>query len=314
MSANDKTGLKDKSKAGIPDVRYDPVFKAVFANDKNPKSRAALSGLISAITGRELTVLTLSQNEPATGFLKEKQIRYDINCELADGTRCNVEVTIHPFSCENLRIEYYAAKTHTGQPTKGKHFSEIVRTYQISILNESILNDDEYLHVFRFCDSDRHISLEGHISIFTVELPKARKIAKSKAVSDMTPAERWAAYFLYNADRTKFGRKLLEEIREKEEGVNMATEMARGFSAEENRYFQQMSEEKYVWERFNLIAESEDRGIKIGEDRGIKIGREDERRKADTEKRAEREAAINALRAKGVTEDIIKEVYGDMGR
>jgi vacuolar-type H+-ATPase subunit I/STV1 len=149
-----------------------------------------------------------------------------------------------------------------------------------------------------------------------MELPKARKIAKSKAVSDMTPAERWALYFLYNADRTEFGRKLLEEITEKEEGVKMATEVVRGFSAEENRYFQQMSEEKYEWDRFNLIAESEDRGRRAERKKANteikKINTELKKTDAELKKaNAKREAAVNALRAKGVSEDIIKEVYGD---
>jgi predicted transposase/invertase (TIGR01784 family) len=312
MNANDTANRCDESAGIVLDIRYDQVFKAVFAKDKDPKSRKALSGLLSAITGQALTVMTLSQNEPATGFFGEKQIRYDINCELANGTRCNVEITVHPFYCEKLRIEYYTAKTHIGQPTKGKKFSDIVRTYQISIINKSIIRDKEYLHVFRFYDSDRRISLGGRISIFTVELPKARELARNKAVSDMTPAERWAVYFLYNANRSEFGRKLLDEIREKEEGVRMATEVARGFSPEENLYLQQMSKEKYEWDRFNLIAESEDRG------------RRAERKKANAEikkintelKRtnAERASAISALRAEGVPDEVIKKVYGDTNR
>jgi predicted transposase/invertase (TIGR01784 family) len=317
MSANDSTSLPGKFKGGIPDIRQDQVFKAVFANDKDPKSRKALSGLLSAITGRALAVVTLSQNEPITGFFQEKQIRYDINCELADGTRCNVEITVYPFYCETLRIEYYTAKTHIGQPTKGKQFNEIVRTYQVSIINKSILNDNEYLHVFRFYDSDRYISLGGRITIFTVELPKARKLARSKAVNDMTPAERWAVYFLYNANKSKFGRKLLEEIREKEEGVRMATEVVRGFSPEENLYFQQMSKEKYEVDRFNLIAESENRGRRAERRKAnTEIKKmHDELKKTDIElKKAntERASAIIALRAEGVPEEVIGKVYGDI--
>jgi predicted transposase/invertase (TIGR01784 family) len=296
VNTNASTNLRNKFKDGVPDIRYDNVFKAVFANDVNPKSRAALSGLLSAITGNALTVVALSQNEPTTSFLGEKQIRCDINCELEDGTRCNAEVTVHPLYCEKIRIEYYTTKTHVGQLTKGKKFNDIVRTYQVSIINKSILADDEYLHIFRFYDSDRCISLGGRISIFTVELPKARKIARNKAVSDMTSAERWALYFLYNTDKSKFGQKLIDEIRKEEEGVKMATEMVMGFSPEEVRYLQQISEEKYETDRFNLIAETEDRA------------RNAERKKANTEKAI----AISALRAKGVAEDIIKEAYGDI--
>ena len=49
--------------ADIIDLRYDIAFKAVFAQN-NPKSRKALSGLLSACIGREVSVIALNANEP----------------------------------------------------------------------------------------------------------------------------------------------------------------------------------------------------------------------------------------------------------
>jgi hypothetical protein len=45
------------------DICYNNVFKAVFIRN-TPESRTALSRLVSAVTGRSLTVLSLSANEP----------------------------------------------------------------------------------------------------------------------------------------------------------------------------------------------------------------------------------------------------------
>ena len=62
------------------------------------------------------------------------------------------------------------------------------------------------------------------------------------------------------------------------------------------------------------MAEAEDRGekrgIRIGEDRG----RAAEREKAEAKMAAERAAMMNALRAAGVSEDIIEKACSDAER
>ena len=62
------------------DIRYDVVFKAVFARD-TPVSQRALSKLVSALIGREVSVRTLKANEPPADNIRDRQIRFDINCE-----------------------------------------------------------------------------------------------------------------------------------------------------------------------------------------------------------------------------------------
>jgi len=53
------------------DIRYDPVFKAVFTKD-TAKSRGALSDLISSLIGRSVTVETIIANEPPVGDLRQR--------------------------------------------------------------------------------------------------------------------------------------------------------------------------------------------------------------------------------------------------
>jgi len=42
---------------------------------------AALSDLISSLIGRTVAVETIVANEPASGFMGQKKIRYDIACK-----------------------------------------------------------------------------------------------------------------------------------------------------------------------------------------------------------------------------------------
>jgi ribosomal protein L24E len=48
----------------IMDICRDDVFKAVFTRD-TPESQKALAKLVSALTGREMSVVTINANEPA---------------------------------------------------------------------------------------------------------------------------------------------------------------------------------------------------------------------------------------------------------
>ena len=57
------TMLFDESE-DLLDIRKDNIFKAVFTRDTSD-SRRALSGLVSAIVGREMEALDITANEPA---------------------------------------------------------------------------------------------------------------------------------------------------------------------------------------------------------------------------------------------------------
>ena len=68
----------------ILDIRYDNVFKAVFARD-NQTSKGALSKLISALICKDIKVVTINTNEPPIDNIKDRQIRFDINCKAKSG-------------------------------------------------------------------------------------------------------------------------------------------------------------------------------------------------------------------------------------
>jgi hypothetical protein len=91
------------------DICYDNVFKAVFTRD-TPESRGALSALLSAIIGRQLTVIALAINEPPISDIHDRQIRFDISCKAEDGELINVEMSLNPDTFELKRLEYQVKK------------------------------------------------------------------------------------------------------------------------------------------------------------------------------------------------------------
>ncbi len=224
---------------------WDNVFKATFTKD-TPESRGALEYLLSAIIGRIVTVLLITANEPPVDDVNERQIRYDIQCKFDDGELCNIEMTLNPDSSEPVRLEYYSSKLFTSQSIRGKKksYKDLKCSYQIAlIVNAPIIDDDVFVHNFKYYDEENSISLNGRSHIITIELSKLEQIAQ-KPVSDMTALERWAVFFRYTPDKDK--RELVNEIIKVEEGIAMGAQVLLNISKDEKERARLTSEYKFA--------------------------------------------------------------------
>jgi len=250
---------------------WDNVFKATFTKD-TPESRGALQSLLSAIIERKLTILSIIANEPPVDSLRDRQIRYDINCKFNDGELCNVEITLNPDSDEPARLEFYSGKLYTGQDIRGKEksYNSLKHTYQISLLvNKSIIDDNEYVHHFQYHDIMRKVPLGGRTHIITIELAKLEQIAQ-KPIDDMTSKERWAIFIRYSPDKEK--RELVNEILRREEGIAMAGQVLLSISKDEIERAQLLSEYKHVVDQQSKVVNAMQKGERIGEERGRQEG------------------------------------------
>jgi hypothetical protein len=119
----------------IIDICLDNVFKAVFTRN-TPASQGALSKLISAFIGREVSISAISANEPPIDNLQDRQIRFDISCRAENGDLVNVEMSLNPDPFEPVRLEFHIGKLFTGQDIRGtnKTYNDLKQAYQIAIL------------------------------------------------------------------------------------------------------------------------------------------------------------------------------------
>ncbi|GHV83190.1 hypothetical protein AGMMS50212_05300 [Spirochaetia bacterium] len=252
----------------IIDICMDNVFKAVFTKDR-PESRGALSMLLSVFIGRKLTAVTIAANEPTIDNLRDRQIRFDINCKAEDGELINVEMTLNPDIFEPVRLEFHAGKLFIGQDIRGedKKYSDLKPAYQISFLvNKSFFTDDEILHTFEYYDPKTKVSLGGRTKIITIELGKLEKIVV-KPVDQMTAAEHWAVFLRYITDVSK--RQTINKILEIEEGIEMASEVLISISKDEEERAWLRSREKYILDTQSQIAtakwEGREEGMREGQ-------------------------------------------------
>jgi len=235
------------------DIRYDNVFKAVFTKNI-PESQKALSGLVSSLIKRKVSIETITANEPPIENLWDRQIRFDINCKAHSGELINVEMCLNPYPYEPVRLEFYSAKLFIGQDIKGtdKNFDNLKESYQIAILaKKRFFSDDEVFHTFKFYDAENKISLNGKSQIITIELSKLDKIIE-KPVKDMSSAEHWAIFFQYLTDKAK--REKINQIIECQEGITMASEVVSTFTKEEIEYYHNESKWKYELDMQSMRA------------------------------------------------------------
>ncbi|MDR2595933.1 MAG: Rpn family recombination-promoting nuclease/putative transposase [Treponema sp.] len=222
----------------IPDIRYDPVFKAVFTKE-TAKSRGALSDLISALIGRTVTVEAITANEPPTDDSRQRYLRFDVACKTEKSELVNVEMSFNPKTSEQVRLEYHTARLFVGQDIHGKDkdYIDLKETYQIAILaKKTFFPDENFVHNFLYYDPGNRVSLGGKTRIITVELVKTKPIV-DKPVEEMTTAEQWAVFFQYLTDKEKRGKII--EIINREEGIAMAVETLGTFTQSELEYIRE---------------------------------------------------------------------------
>jgi predicted transposase/invertase (TIGR01784 family) len=269
------------------DIRLDHVFKAVFTKG-TPESQGALSHLLSAIIGRTLSVTAIEANEPPVFDLRERQIRFDINCKADTGEYVNIEMSLNPNASEPLRLEYYSGKLFASQSIKGagKKYANLKESYQIAILaKRRFFDDNEFYHSFEYYDPQRRVSLGGRTRIITLELSKVEQ-AVEKPASDMTVREQWAIFFEYLTNKEK--RSKINEILGREEGIAMAGEALMTITKDEIEWEHQMSRLKYELDLQNDMTEAREEGERKGRlERDYEIARNLKKRGAPISQIAE---------------------------
>ena len=254
----------------IIDICMDNVFKAVFTKD-TPASQTALSKLVSAIIGTDVSIITIAANEPPVDSLRDRQIRFDINCRAKDGELVNVEMSLNPDPFEPVRLEFHAGKLFTGQDIRGieKTYDDLKRAYQIAILvKERFFADGNFFHSFEYYDPARCVSLNGKSRILTLELSKLEEVVR-KPTGEMSTQEKWAVFFRYLTDSSMRGK--INEIVDNEEGIAMASEVLLNISRDEAERARLMSEYKYQLDMQSKLVHAKRQGLQEGEQKIVEL-------------------------------------------
>jgi hypothetical protein len=142
-----------------------------------------------------------------------------------------------------------------------------------------------FFHAFEYYDPVCKVSLNGRTRIITLELSKADKIVE-KSIDEMSLPERWAVFFEYLMDRNR--RAKINEILDKEEGVEMASQVLMTVSRDEEERARLMRDEKIELDYQSAMAYAMKTAVQTTEQK-------------------ERQEFINLLKSGKSPEEILRE-------
>ena len=261
------------------DIRYDNIFKAVFTKD-TPASKGALSGLVSDLIQRKVTIETIIANEPPIDMIGNKRIRFDISCKAESGEKINIEMSFNPEPDELARLEYYHARLHAGQ-SMTKSYNDLSETYLIAIIGKEIVfKDNALFHEFYYYDRRNEISFNGKTRIITVELEKSSRVL-NKPVEEMKAHEKWAAFFQYLTVVEK--REIINEILINKKEIAMAGETLVTISQDEREWVRLETELKNRNDYISMQTNAIRKGLAEGRAQGFAEGKAEGRKEGQQE-------------------------------
>jgi predicted transposase/invertase (TIGR01784 family) len=249
--------------AEILPAKDDQIFKSLLTRSE-PESKIVLMDLIGSVIGRKVTDVVIKNNEPATTDISQKQERLDVNCEIDGKEIVNIEMQssyireLPDSEHTNLKNKsaYYGCDLFSSQSMKGKAYSDIAKTYQITFVAYIVLPKlADYKNEFKLRTVEGDILTE-ELAIIFIELSKLNDILQ-KPVETMTPLEMWSIFFEC-ADNPNY-RKMINEIIQVKEEIQMASTLLQSISQDDYEKAKFLSKRK--WE--NDFESDKNTGIKI---------------------------------------------------
>ena len=224
------------------DPKVDIVFKAMLTSER-PESKKALIHFLSAVLNRNITKVTVLNNELANTGVFQKQSVFDIHASFDEGDEADIEMQMELKDNIFNRSEYNTAKLFSSQNVKGKTYTTLRKVYTVIIMNFTLFEEhksfyDEYMY-----RNPEGKILSGNTKIIYIELTKLGE-AEKKSVSEMTGMEKWALFLKYVNQKGKQG--LIQEIIRSEEGIKMGVEVLETISKDReefSRYFHYLKAE-----------------------------------------------------------------------
>ncbi|MCL2220488.1 MAG: Rpn family recombination-promoting nuclease/putative transposase [Chitinispirillia bacterium] len=241
----------------------DHIFKTLLTR---PDAKHVLMDVISAAIERPVVDVLVRNTELPISDTAEKGERLDVNCTIDGGDQADVEMQSsrmeekagdHEHRNFKNKYIYYGTDLHSSQPSKGKKYAELVRTYQITFCGYTVLPERPGFvnrAALRFDDGKL---FSDQINIVIVEMNKLNDILK-RPTAALTPLEMWSAFFQF-ADKPEY-RDIINHIIETKEEVGMAATLLQEISKDEQERARFRSRRMFETDMTSNILTAEDNG------------------------------------------------------
>ena len=195
----------------------------------------------------------------------------DLLVQTESGTRINIEMQKDNKYNTAIRSEYHLARTHGNQLNKNQDFREIKPTVVISLLNYVEFRDPvggaRLVRSFSFRDDKSYESLNGRTTLYFVEIPKVKDIARRGLL------EAWCLFLQNPEDLT------MQQFYEKYPELAKAKEIYDDFMSDPKHQAELLMAEKAEIDQMLALQHAKDKGkeegMEIGKEKGMEIGREE---------------------------------------
>lgn len=200
-------------------MKSDIVFKAFFSREEN---RKFLEEFISAVLEKQIKVKNVVHDARLEQLAKEDKYGVlDLDVELEDGKKVNIEIQLKDNHNIEERTTYYSSKKITEQIGIGQEFEEINQVIIIAILDYSFIELPEYItRTVRVANEHREYEINNVEKYIYIELEKFR----NQNPDMKNKLNQWIAFIdRERGDLLEMAKKENKEIKEAEERYNVLT-------------------------------------------------------------------------------------------
>jgi predicted transposase/invertase (TIGR01784 family) len=214
----------------------DRIFKVLLTK---PEAEPLLKYLATEIVQRPVRSVLVRNTELPVTNTEEKAERFDVNCHIDDDSQADIEMQGSRMKEEkdddhsNLfaRSIYNLCDLHSSQPSKGRRYGELSRTFQVMFCNYTVFhNKPDFIHPYSMrLDKDNEL-LHNAVQGMFVELTKLDEVLK-KPVEQMTNMEKFLVFLKYAGNPDY--RDIVNKVIESREELAVAGEVLMGISKDE---------------------------------------------------------------------------------
>lgn len=258
-----KEKLNQNNNLKLLDPKNDYVFHTLFREKNNRLTEAFLA----AVLNEKVKIVKNLDRHLDISKANEKLGIMDLNVELADKSRCNIEMQVQAYEGELERFLYYLANSYARQLKRKALYGEINRCINIVIVNHEIeeLKDIDNFVIKWVMKDDETSSkiLTNKFELYIIVLPRVIKYYLENGNSKLVD---WGMFLLnpYSEE--------VKLIMEKNKDIKDVSEELEYLNGEYEAQRLADLREKAIRDEASALAYAKKKGIKQGVERGIEQG------------------------------------------
>ncbi len=267
----------------VVSAKLDIIFKKIFTENED-MLQSFLADILE-IPYDDIQNIVIAKQELTPETIDGKFSRLDLNLKIADKL-INVEIQLKGDNDYRDRTLFYWAKLYASELKSGETYGQLKKTICINIINFNMFDRSDYHTEIVASIKDTGEIFSDKFSIHFFELKKV-----GKEVNPNNRRELWMQFLNANSEE-EFEVLKQTNVPIMNKAVNIIYDLS------EDTRIREMARlrEKALHDEASALANAKNEGISIGEAKG---------------RNEERNALIEKMRKRGMSEDEIKEFFAD---